>query len=234
MYIGEAWPVRLMVVEDNRRLAAVMADILRGGGLAVDVAGSVAEAEELLRAPDYDLVLLDLALPDGDGASLLRAMRRRGIEIPVLVTTARGEVVDRVELLNAGADDYLVKPFSLDELLARARALLRRPRRAERDVLGLGNISLDTTAQVFTVAGNAVDITRLEFRILATLLMNRGALVPRARLEQAVYSVDAEVTPNAIEVAISRLRRRLAASGADVAITAMRGLGYAITETASA
>lgn len=221
--------MKLLVVEDNARLGTVVAEILRGGGLAVDVACTIADAQERLHTPDYDLILLDLTLPDGDGATLLRDLRRRGVQTPVLVTTARGDVADRVAMLNAGADDYLVKPFSLEELLARARALLRRPPQTARHVLALGNVRLDTTSVQCMIGDAPFEITRLEFRILASLLAHPGELVARPRLEQAVYESDAEVMPNAMEVAISRLRRRLNSAGADIAITAMRGLGYAAT-----
>lgn len=223
--------MKLLMVEDNPRLAGVMGKLLRDNGLVVDAVATLDEARAALAVGGHDAVLLDLSLPDGDGGTLLRELRRAGNTIPILVATARSEVVDRVDLLNAGADDYLVKPFSLDELLARIRALLRRPPQTAPSLLSLANVTLDTAAQTLAVDGAPLDLPRLELRIMATLLANRGRLLPRARLEQAVYSMDAEVTPNAMEAAISRLRRRLDSAGAGVAITAMRGLGYVLSET---
>jgi len=222
--------MKLLVVEDNPRLAAVMTKLLADNGLTVDSVATIEDARAALSLATYDLVLLDLALPDGYGGDLLRSLRTAGQPTPVLVATARGDVSDRVQLLNAGADDYLVKPFSLDELLARIRALLRRPRQTAPNLLEAGNIALDTVSQTLTVAGRPIEAPRLELRVLGALLAQRGKLLARERLEQAVYSMEAEVTPNAIEAAISRLRRRLDSNGATVTITAMRGLGYILAE----
>jgi len=222
--------MKLLVVEDNPRLAAVMTKLLADNGLTVDSVATIEDARAALSLATYDLVLLDLALPDGYGGDLLRSLRTAWQPTPVLVATARGDVSDRVQLLNAGADDYLVKPFSLDELLARIRALLRRPRQTAPNLLEAGNIALDTVSQTLTVAGRPIEVLRLELRVLGALLAQRGKLLARERLEQAVYSMEAEVTPNAIEAAISRLRRRLDSNGATVTITAMRGLGYILAE----
>jgi DNA-binding response OmpR family regulator len=222
--------MKLLVIEDNPRLAAVMTKLLADNGMTVDSVATVEDARAALSLATYDLILLDLALPDGYGGDLLRSLRAAGQATPVLVATARGDVSDRVQLLNAGADDYLVKPFSLDELLARIRALLRRPRQTAPNLLQAGNIALDTVSQTLTVEGKPIELPRLELRVLGALLAQRGKLLARERLEQAVYSMDAEVTPNAIEAAISRLRRRLDAQGATVTISAMRGLGYILAE----
>jgi DNA-binding response OmpR family regulator len=222
--------MKLLVIEDNPRLAAVMTKLLADNGMTVDAVATAEEARVALAIATYDLILLDLTLPDGYGGDLLRSLRTAGQPTPVLVATARGDVSDRVQLLNAGADDYLVKPFPLDELLARIRALLRRPRQTAPNLLHAGNIALDTTAQTLTVDGKPVEPSRLELRVLAALLTHRGRLLARERLEQAVYSMEAEVTPNAIEVAVSPLRRRLESHGATVTITAMRGLGYILAE----
>ncbi len=222
--------MKLLVIEDNPRLAAVMTKLLADNGMTVDSVATVEDARAALSLGPYDLVLLDLALPDGYGGDLLKSLRAAGKPTPVLVATARGDVSDRVQLLNAGADDYLVKPFSLDELLARIRALLRRPRQTAPNLLQAGNIALDTVSQTLTVDGRPIELPRLELRVLGALLAQRGKLLARERLEQAVYSMEAEVTPNAIEAAISRLRRRLESNGATVTITAMRGLGYILAE----
>lgn len=222
--------MKLLIIEDNARLAAVMTKLLTDNGMTVDAVATVEEARAALALGTYDLILLDLALPDGYGGDLLRTLRNAGEATPVLVATARGDITDRVQLLNAGADDYLVKPFSLDELLARIRAVLRRPRQTAPNLLQAGNLALDTVSQTLTIGGVAAELPRLELRVLAALLGQQEKLVARERLERAVYSIDAEVTPNAIEAAVSRLRRRLEAYGASVTITAMRGLGYILSE----
>jgi DNA-binding response OmpR family regulator len=225
--------MRLLVVEDNQKLAALMAKLLAENLFAVDVVPTVEEAKEALTTVDYDLILLDLSLPDGDGGEILRSLRRARRSTRILVATARADVVLRIETLNDGADDYLVKPFSLDELLARIRALLRRPPEADRTVLSAGRVTLDTTSLTLRVAGEVTPLPRRELGVLATLLKSQGRLVPRRKLEDAVYSFDSEVTPNAIEAAVSRLRRRLESLDAAVTITAMRGLGYILADQES-
>ncbi len=218
--------MRLLIVEDNARLSALMAKLLSEQVYAVDSAASVDEALAALDAATFDLVVLDLALPDGEGAEVLKAIRHRGHGTAVLVVTARGGVGQRVQMLDQGADDYLVKPFSFDELLARVRALLRRPRQVADPGLAAGNVRLDTAAMILSVAGAPVEAPRRELGVLAALMRSQGRLLPRQKLADAVYSFDNEVTPNAIEAAVSRLRRRMEAHGASVTITAMRGLGY--------
>ena len=221
--------MRLLIVEDNDRLAGLIAKLLIEHAFTVDRTASVDEAEAALAVAPYDLVLLDLTLPDGDGADILRQLRRKGHGTPVLVMTARADLVQRVHTLNEGADDYLVKPFAFDELLARVRALLRRPRQIADAALSIGNLTLDTVALTLTVAGAPVKIPRRELGVLLALLHSQGRLVAKTKLADAVYSFDQDVTPNAIEAVVSRLRRRLEAEAADVTITAMRGLGYVLT-----
>ena len=222
--------MRLLLIEDNPKLADLLASLLSANGFAVDTAATRADAEAALAAAHYDLLLLDLSLPDGDGADILRAMRRAGNGALVLVATARGDVVNRVQTLNDGADDYLVKPFAPDELLARVRALLRRRTQLAANVLTLGNVAFDTVSLTLMVAGRAVELPRREQCVLAELLHRPDQVLRREALEQAVYSFDSAVTPNAIEATISRLRRRLDLAGASVAITAMRGIGYILSE----
>jgi DNA-binding response OmpR family regulator len=223
--------MRLLVIEDNEKLASLMKKLLSDNAFAVDAVPTVEEAKAALDVAHYDLIVLDLRLPDQDGGELLRWLRRCGQGTPVLVATARADVDQRVQLLNEGADDYLVKPFSLDELLARVRALLRRPPQVAQNVLTAGNVALDTAAMTLRIDDEpVVDLPRRELAVLATLLAQKGRLLPRQKLEDAVYSFDSEVTPNALEAAISRLRRRLEARNATVTITAMRGLGYILSE----
>jgi DNA-binding response OmpR family regulator len=227
---AEGRPLRVLLVEDNAKFAGLLEKLLTENGYAVDVVPTVERAAAALGAAHYVLVLLDLSLPDGDGREILRRLRRGAKGTMVLVTTARGAVVDRVETLDAGADDYLVKPFSPEELLARVRALLRRPTQIVPNILSAGNLALDTASLTLTVEGRPVELPRREMSVLAELLMHRGRVLRREQLEEAVYPFDTEVTPNAIEAAISRLRRRLEAAGAQVSVTAMRGIGYVLAE----
>ena len=226
--------MRLLLIEDNERLSGLLHRLLTDAGFTVDAVGTRAEAQAAVGLVPYDLILLDLSLPDGDGVDILAALRREGNGALVLVATARADLVDRVATLNLGADDYLVKPFAPDELLARVRALLRRRTQLTANVLTIGNVSFDTVGLELTVAGERVEIPRREQGVLAALLHNQGRVLRREALERAIYSFDdSAVTPNATEVAVSRLRRRLGAAGASVTITAMRGVGYLLSEQVS-
>ncbi|SKA32455.1 two-component system, OmpR family, response regulator TctD [Enhydrobacter aerosaccus] len=226
--------MRLLVVEDNQKLAGLMAKRLVENLYSVDVVETVDDARAAVQLVDYDLILLDLSLPDGDGVEILRSLRRSGRTTRVFVSTARADVVQRIEMLDEGADDYLVKPFALDELLARIRALLRRSSEARHPVLEAGRLSLDVGSLTLRVGGQITSLPRRELGVLMALLLNQGRLVPRRKLEEAIYSFDADVTPNAIEAVVSRLRRRLEALDAGVAITAMRGLGYILAQSGTA
>ena len=224
--------MRLLVVEDNPKLSALLVKRLTEQSYAVDAVADVADAGAALRVADYDLIVLDLSLPDGDGRTILQSLRRRGKGVPVLVVTARIDLLQRVRTLDEGADDYLVKPFSFDELLARVRALLRRPRHALGTVLTAGNLALDTARLTVSIDGTAVEMARREMSVLDALLRGQGRLVSRRALEDAVYSLGDEVTPNALEAAVSRVRRKLEQHGATVAVTTMRGLGYILVKRA--
>jgi DNA-binding response OmpR family regulator len=221
--------MRLLVVEDNERLASLITRLLDENGYTVDTVEAADAALAALGSASYDLILLDLSLPGGDGIDILKTIRRRGQGTPVLVATARADVTQRVQTLNQGADDYLVKPFSFEELLARVRALLRRPLQMVEAVLSAGNVTLDTSSLRLTIAEAPVVMPRRELGVLAALLRQRGRLVTKKQLIDATYSFDDEVTPNAIEAAVSRLRRRLETYGATASVTAMRGLGYILT-----
>ncbi len=222
--------MRLLLIEDNDRLADLLNGLLANAGFAVDRVADVVTATEALDSATYEIILLDLRLPDGDGMDILKALRAKKNAALVLAATAKSDVVDRVQTLNAGADDYLVKPFSPDELLARIHALLRRRGEFTPDVLTLGNIALDTVSLTLSVADKPVKLPRREVCVLAELLRRQGRVLRREALEEAVYPFDAEVTPNAIEAAISRLRRRLDAADASVSITTLRGIGYLLSE----
>lgn len=226
--------MRLLLVEDNARLASLIREGLDRQGFAVDWCETVDGAEHALRINDYDLMLLDLGLPDGEGLDLVRGLRRRQDMKPILVLTARGGLDDRVMGLDAGADDYLVKPFQIPELAARCRALLRRPGASLGTHLTVGNVILDSAERSVTVGGIPIDATPREVDLLECLLRRAGHVVAKPALEGALYSMDAEVTPNALEACMSRLRKRLNAAVADVQIRTVHGVGYALFAPAAA
>lgn len=218
--------MRLLIIEDNQRLCQAVAEGLRAQGFAVDTATSASEGLRLWRAADYDAAVLDLMLPDGSGLSALKEMRDRGNMTPVLILTALGTIEDRVRGLDCGADDYLVKPFAMQELIARLRALLRRPGAALGRTLTLGSVQLDTSARIATVAGARLDLTRSELILLEVLLRNQGRVLSKERLAECLYDFEQERSANSVETQVHRLRRKLAAAGADVSLRTLRGLGY--------
>lgn len=220
--------MRLLLVEDNPQLGELTAAGLAREGFAVDWRRDGESAREARAHVAYDAILLDLGLPDGDGLDLLKRLRGEGDSTPVLVITARGELGDRVRGLDLGADDYVVKPFDVSEVAARCRALLRRPGACLGIVLTCGNVSLDTVTRTVAVNNAAVSASPREVALLEHLLRRSGNVVPRASLEDQLYAMDTEVTPNALEVAVSRLRKRLLAAGADVALRTVHGVGYAL------
>lgn len=218
--------MRLLVIEDERELGRLLQGALERGGFAVDLAETLDAAQGCLDVVGYDAAILDLALPDGDGLSLLRSLRKRGSTLPVLILTARDAPEDRVLGLNAGADDYLIKPFHMPELLARVRALLRRPNAALGITLTLGNVALDTTSRLVRVGEADVPLSSRETSMLEILLRQQGAVVTRELMEQRLYSFEAQLGSNALEVLIHRLRRRLQEANAAVVIHTVRGVGY--------
>ncbi len=218
--------MRLLVIEDNQRLCQAVAESLRAQGFTVDTAASASEGLRTWKAADYDAAVLDLMLPDGTGLSALKEMRDRGNMTPVLILTALGALEDRVRGLDSGADDYLVKPFAMQELIARLRALLRRPGAALGRTLTLGNVGLDTSARIASVGETRLDLTRSELILLETLLRNQGRVVSKERLAECLYDFEQERSTNSVETHVHRLRRKLAAAGADVSLRTLRGLGY--------
>jgi DNA-binding response OmpR family regulator len=226
--------MRVLLVEDNARLAGLIRDGLHGQGFVVDWCNAVDGAKTALGIGTYDLLLIDRGLPDGDGLDLLRSIRRDRNTTPILILTARGGLDDRVTGLDAGADDYLVKPFQIPELAARCRALMRRPGAALTTILACGNVALDTADRSIMIAGQPIEATPREVDLLENLLRRAGHVVAKAALENSLYAMDAEVTPNALEAAVSRLRKRLGAANADVTIRTVHGVGYALVGPAAA
>ncbi|MBY6200211.1 response regulator transcription factor [Maritalea mobilis] len=218
--------MRIVLIEDNQSLAKGITYRLQDLGHAIDVLSDGLAADEFLRGGGGELVILDINLPRMDGLSILRAMRARGDGRPVLLLTARSETHDRVEGLDAGADDYLVKPFAMAELEARVRALSRRLDRNHRPALRLGPLSLDLDGRQVAIAGEIHALPRREISVLESLLLAEGRIVPKHDLLDHVYGTGADVEESAIEVHISRLRKRLKPHG--VTIRVRRGLGYAI------
>ena len=217
--------MRILLVEDHPPLAEAVADALRRAGFAPDRATTAAEAQELAGLAAYDLVILDLGLPDGDGLRLLPRLRDDG-RVPVIVLTARDQLADRLAGLDGGADDYVVKPVEMPELVARCRAVLRRPGDRSNTVLRMGTLALDTAARSVTVDDVPVMLGRREVSVQEQLRRSAGRVASRQILEDAIYTLDDEVTPNALEAAVSRLRRALDAAGCPVPIVTVRGVGW--------
>lgn len=217
--------MRLLLVEDTADLAEAIAIRLGRRGIACDTAASVAAAREFLAVQAYDVLVLDINLPDGTGTELLRGLRSGGDRTPVLMLTAQFSVDDRVSALNLGADDYLVKPFDQRELEARIQALYRRDQSHKGEDIVLNALCFNPTAQTVTVDGRPVQVTRREIALLGLLVRNRGKVMSKERLFEGLFSFDdAEVGLNAIELYIARLRKKLSGSG--VSIETQRGLGY--------
>lgn len=217
--------MRLLVVEDTVDVAeAIVASFARRGD-AVDWVATVAEAQDTLAVNAYEVVILDINLPDGEGTEVLRSLRRQRKGTPVLMLTARMEVKDRVAVLDIGADDYLVKPFDLRELQARVRALGRRAGTDRSGIIEFGRLALDPAGRVARRDGEDLSLTRREFSLLEALMANRNRVMPKERLFERIFSMDEEETGlNAIETYVARLRRKLEGSG--VGIRTLRGLGY--------
>jgi len=220
----------VVVVDDERRMVELVSSYL--GDLGMDTTGCYdgLSALEAVRGADVDALVLDLMLPGMSGLEVCRTLRREGNDVPVLMLTARGAVPERVAGLEAGADDYLVKPFALEELAARVRAILRRREPAEDHRLVAGDVVLDPLEQRVWIGGTECPLARREFAMLAALMENQGRVVSRARLFDEVWE-DVDIRSNAIDVHMSRLRARLEAS-ADVTVTTLRGTGYRLDVTA--
>jgi two-component system, OmpR family, response regulator len=222
--------MRLLLVEDSVRLRELLTERVHDAGWRLDAVATAAEAEAATRSVAYDLALLDLGLPDRDGIALIRELRKGGFAAPILVITARGAVDDRVAALDSGADDYLVKPFNHTELLARCRALLRRRSSAVVELFEVAGISFDPALGIVRIAGEALSMAPRERSVLELLLRNAGRVVAKEQIEVALSEFGGEISTNAVELAVSRLRRRLAPSQSGVAIETIRGVGYLLRE----
>ncbi len=216
--------MRILLAEDDRLLGSGIRAGLAQAGFAVDWAEDGESTDNALASQDYDAVVLDLGLPKLDGMSVLRNLRRRGDAVPVLILTARDAIDDRVDGLDAGADDYLVKPFDLAELQARLRALLRRAKGGGEPVLRLGRLALDPGARRVSLDGLPVELSAREFAVLQRLTLNAGRVLSKAQIEDGLYGWGEEIESNAVEVYVHHLRRKLYPE----LIRTVRGLGYTI------
>jgi DNA-binding response OmpR family regulator len=216
--------MRILLVEDEIDMATALTAALSRHDIVVDHAPSLEIAEEACRSDVHDAVLLDRKLPDGDGLSLIPFLRRERAGLPVIVLSALGSPEHRVAGLDYGADDYLAKPFSTDELLARLRAVMRRPAQMGESTVSVGQLRFSLTERQAEVAGKPLDLTRRELLALEILVRRSGRTVSRSALEEAVYGYDDEIASNSLDSHISRLRNKLSGSG--VEIHGIRGLGY--------
>jgi len=218
--------MRLLLVEDNRDLSLWLVKLLRKDNYVVDCCFYGEEAGSWLYSEEYDLVILDLSLPKMDGLEVLRRLRQRRANTPVLILTANDSLSGRVTGLDSGADDYLVKPFEIEELEARIRAQLRRSFDKKVPVVSLGPLAFDTKSRQFTLDTNPLSLTPRERAILEALILNAGAACSKAMLARTVFGFDDDAQPAAIEIYVYRLRKKLEASG--IAITTIRSVGYAL------
>jgi two-component system OmpR family response regulator len=218
--------VRVLVVEDDDRLASSLHRGLEEAGMAVDTVADGEEALSMALTASYDVIVLDVMLPSRDGFAVARSLREKRVHSQILMLTGRGAVEDRVHGLDVGADDYLVKPFALRELIARIKALSRRHLPDRGAVLTAGQLSLDSTAHRVMVGGREVELTAKEFSILEFFMLHRGQLLSREQILQNVWDWDLEDGRNLVEVYIGRLRRKLAEAGAEDPFATLRGAGY--------
>jgi DNA-binding response OmpR family regulator len=222
--------MRLLVVEDNAKLSELLAQGLAQAGFESDRVTGLLAAEEALAATTYSAMILDLGLPDGDGRTLVTNLRAKGDHIPVLMLTARDGLEDKVAGLASGADDYLVKPFAFEELIARLRALLRRPGEFLGNSISAGNVTFDTVARQVFVTGMPVSFSARETALLEILIRRPGRVVPKRVVEDQLFGLSEEVRSNAVEVNIHRLRKQLTDTGADIEVHTVRGVGYILME----
>ncbi len=218
--------MRILLIEDNARLRELTSQTLRDAGWLVDAFELGEDGYEALRQVPYDIVILDLGLPDMDGLDVLRRIRKQRMQVPVLVLTARGAVDERIDGLDAGADDYLAKPFNNGELIARIRALLRRSPQAVMPELVVGNVALPLSGEPVRCGDDIVDLAPRERGLLEMLMRQADQVVPKRKIEHSFSQFGDERSANAVELSVSRLRKRLEAAPTGFAIETIRGVGY--------
>ena len=216
--------MRILIVEDDKEIQRVLRAALGAAGYATDVAGDGEDGYHLGSSESYDAILLDLGLPKIDGLSILERWRKEGVATPVLILTARDSWTEKVKGLRAGADDYVAKPFQMEEILARLEALIRRAKGVASPVVSIGPLTLDAAQGLVSRDGSPVSMTPLEYRLTAYLMMRRGAVVSKTEITEHIYDQNFDCDSNVVEVLINRLRKKL---GAEV-IETRRGLGYVL------
>lgn len=226
--------MRILVVEDEHRMALYVSQALIEEGFAVDLAHDGARGLELAQMYDYDGVVLDLMLPRLDGLALCRRLREKGRQVPVLILSARDMVEDRVRGLDAGADDYLIKPFAVAELTARLRALQRRHQRTETPTLTVGSLQLDPATRVVRQAGRAVTLTQKEYALLEYLMRRSGYVLTRSMIAEHVWDFTFDHASNVVDVYVKHLRDKIDEPGRESFIQAVRGVGYVLRDPATA
>jgi len=222
--------VRILLVEDDLAMVQALHGALERHGLVIDAVHTLTMADTALKLKVHDLLLLDRTLPDGDGLDFIPTARALVPALPIILLTARGEVADRVDGLNGGADDYMVKPVAVDELLARVRAIARRPAAIKLPGAALGRLAFDFGAQEVTVDGQPLRLPRRQLLILEALIYRQGRTVRREVLREAVYGFEDDIQSNALDAHISKLRRALEEAGAGVEIAVIRGVGYLLKD----
>ena len=220
--------MRVLAIEDNRRFLDLMRSHLKKRGFTVDTADTLADGLIMASSGGYEVVLLDLLLPDGDGGEVIDRLRRERSLVPIIVLSARGEITDRLGALDSGADDYLVKPFDLDELVARIRAVARRGPSRKEDTLAFADVVFDRRRRLVLANGHIVGLRPREVAVFELLLQSAGEPIHRDLLLSGLYSLDEEIGSNALDVHLHHLRRKLADAGARVRIATVRGYGYAL------
>ncbi len=220
--------MRILIVEDEQKLAGILMRSLKGEGYAVDSTETVAEALDLVQSVHYDLVILDLLLPDSSGTSFLRSLRQQQQDVPVLVLTARTDIDAKVENFEAGADDYLTKPFAFAELLMRVRALLRRGPVVQKNTLKMADLELDRLTRQVRRAGQRIELSPKEYSLLEYLLLNPGRVLSRSMIIDRVWDHSFEGFTNIVDVYVRQLRKKVDESYEPKLIRTVRGLGYSI------
>ncbi len=223
--------MKLLYAEDEIAMSEAVTDILTYHKYTVDAVYDGADALYYAEHEKYDGIILDVMMPNMSGLEVLTALRQKGIHTPVLLLTAKGEISDRIEGLDAGADDYLPKPFAMGELLARVRAMLRRREDFTPDILTMGNVSLNRQSYALSCGGEPVVLPKLEYQMLELLMLNRGIFLSTEDLLTKIWGYDTEAEIGVVWVYISYLRKRLAAMGANIELRARRGVGYRLEET---